>query len=76
MPKLVAAGWDTEPHSLAEQRSFTAGRIVVAGTRAKRQEAKRADYLLRYTPEIVNCFGGVLQLRSAVNEMQRLLYAA
>ncbi len=22
-PKLVAAGWDTEPHSLAEQRTFT-----------------------------------------------------
>ncbi|MBI5282366.1 MAG: DEAD/DEAH box helicase family protein [Candidatus Solibacter usitatus] len=50
-PKLVAAGWDTEPHSLAEQRTFTAGRIVVAGTIAKRQEAKRADYLLRYTPD-------------------------
>jgi type I restriction enzyme R subunit len=27
-------------------------------------------------PEIVNYFGGVQQLRSAVNEMQRLLYAA
>ena len=50
-PKLVVAGWDTEPHSLAEQRTFTAGRIVVAGTRARRQEAKRADYLLRYTPD-------------------------
>ena len=50
-PGLVAAGWDTEPHSLAEQRTFTAGRIVVAGTKAKRQEAKRADYLLRYTPD-------------------------
>jgi type I restriction enzyme R subunit len=50
-PKLQAAGWDTEPHTLAEQRTFTAGRIVVAGTKAKRQEAKRADYLLRYTPD-------------------------
>ena len=50
-PKLVAAGWDTEPHSLAEQRTFTDGRIVVAGTKAKRQEGKRADYLLRYTPD-------------------------
>jgi type I restriction enzyme, R subunit len=44
-PKLLAAGWDTEPHSLAEQRTFTAGRIVVTGTKAKRREAKRADYL-------------------------------
>ena len=39
-PNLQAAGWDSEPHSLAEQRTFTAGRIVVAGTKAKRQEAK------------------------------------
>jgi type I restriction enzyme, R subunit len=30
--KLVAAGWDVEPHSLAERRTFTDGRIVVAGT--------------------------------------------
>lgn len=29
-PKLVTVGWDTEPHSLAEQRTFTDGRIVVA----------------------------------------------
>jgi type I restriction enzyme R subunit len=50
-PNLQAAGWDTEPHSLAEQRTFTAGRIVVAGTKAKRREAKRTDYLLRYTPD-------------------------
>ena len=50
-PKLVAAGWETEPHSLAEQRTFTAGRIVVSGAKAARQEAKRADYLLRYTPD-------------------------
>ena len=50
-PKLVAAGGGAEPHSLAEQRSFTDGRIVVAGTKAKRQQGKRADYLLRYTPD-------------------------
>src|ERR1035438_9122238 len=52
VPKLQAAGWDTEPHSIAEQRQFTDGRIVVAGTRASRQKAKKADYLLRYTPEM------------------------
>src|SRR5664280_798498 len=50
-PNLQGAGWDTEPHSLAEQRTFTAGRIVVAGAKAKRREAKRTDYLLRYTPD-------------------------
>lgn len=48
-PKLQASGWDDEPHSIAEQRTFTAGRIVVAGSKVKRREGKRADYILRYT---------------------------
>ena len=48
-PKLQAAGWDTEPHSIAEQRYFTQGRIVVRGDCAQRRKGKRADYLLRYT---------------------------
>src|SRR5437016_3406242 len=37
------------PHSLVEQYTFTAGRIVVRGNKAKRRPGKRADYLLRYT---------------------------
>ena len=49
MPKLQAAGWDSDPHSIAEQRSFTDGRIVVRGSKAERKKNKRADYLLRYT---------------------------
>ncbi len=49
VPKLQAAGWDNEPHSIAEQRWFTPGRIVVRGNRAERRRGKRADYLLRYT---------------------------
>ncbi len=28
-PKLQEAGWDTDPHSIAEQRTFTDGPIVV-----------------------------------------------
>jgi type I restriction enzyme R subunit len=51
LPKLQVAGWDVDPHSIAEQRTFTAGRIVVSGTKAARRQPKRADYLLRYTPE-------------------------
>jgi len=31
VPKLDAAGWDTPPHSYTEQRTFTDGRIVLAG---------------------------------------------
>lgn len=48
-PAIVAAGWDGEPHSFVEQYTFTDGRIVVAGSKAKRLPQKRADYLLRYT---------------------------
>jgi type I restriction enzyme R subunit len=49
VPKLQAAGWEEEPHSIAEQRWFTPGRIVVRGNQAERRRGKRADYLLRYT---------------------------
>ena len=49
MPKLQAAGWDSDPHSIAEQRSFTDGRIVVRGSKGERKKKKRADYLLNYT---------------------------
>ncbi|TSA19794.1 DEAD/DEAH box helicase [bacterium] len=49
VPKLNSAGWDTDPHSFTEQKSFTDGRIVVIGTKTIRRPQKRADYLLRYT---------------------------
>ena len=48
VPKLVEAGWNAEPHSFTEQRTFTDGRIVVRGRRPSRLPQKRADYLLRY----------------------------
>jgi type I restriction enzyme, R subunit len=35
-PKLQATGWDREPHLIREQRTFTDGRIVVAGGRIYR----------------------------------------
>lgn len=41
--KLKAAGSDAELHLIAEQRSFTDGRSVVAGTKASRLERKKAD---------------------------------
>src|SRR5579884_1569328 len=46
LPKLYAAGWNDD--QIIEQRSFTDGRIVVAGKKAIRRPQKRADYLLRY----------------------------
>jgi type I restriction enzyme, R subunit len=48
-PKLVASGWDNDPHSLAEQRSITNGRIIPVGKGFVRKPPKRVDYLLRYT---------------------------
>jgi len=48
-PALQAAGWESGPHSIAEQRAFTDGRIVVRGNQATRRAGKRADYILRYT---------------------------
>jgi type I restriction enzyme R subunit len=47
-PKLQAAGWDSEPHSIGEQRTITDGRIIPAGQRYKRKAPKRVDYLLSY----------------------------
>jgi type I site-specific restriction endonuclease len=44
--KPQAAGWDTEPHSIAGQRMFTDGRVAVHGSRGRRRPGKRADYLL------------------------------
>ena len=48
VPKLQSAGWDTEPHSIAEQRSITDGRIVPVGKGFLRKPPKRVDYLLRF----------------------------
>ncbi len=53
VPKLQAAGWDDEPHRLSEQVTFTDGRIIVAGGKARRRKGKRADYILRYRPDIM-----------------------
>lgn len=47
-PRLVEAGWAVAPHAIGEQRSFTQGRIIVAGGKVRRGKQKRADYLLYY----------------------------
>lgn len=45
-PRLRQAGWTDD--QIAEQRTFTAGRILVEGRVARRGRPKRADYLLYY----------------------------
>ncbi len=52
VPKLQAAGWDDRPHAINEQKSFTDGKVVFVGGKARRGRQKRADYLLRYSPDI------------------------
>jgi type I restriction enzyme R subunit len=53
LPKLIDAGWDNEPHSFTEQKSFTDGRIIVTGNKTRRRPQKRADYLLRHTRDFM-----------------------
>lgn len=50
LPKLYSAKWNDE--QIREQVTFTDGRIVVTGRKAKRKKGKRADYILRYTPDM------------------------
>ena len=47
-PRLVESGWSVAPHAIGEQRTFTNGRIIVAGGKVRRGKQKRADYLLYY----------------------------
>ncbi len=65
VPKLQGAGWDNDPHSIAEQRFFTDGRIVVRGNQASRRPGKKADYILCYDRDFP----------IADNQLQLLLYA-
>jgi len=51
LPKLYAAGWNDD--QISEQKSFTDGRILVVGSKARRRPAKRADYLLRYARDFM-----------------------
>ena len=51
LPKLYGAGWNDD--QISEQKSFTDGRILVVGARARRRPAKRADYLLRYARDFM-----------------------
>lgn len=61
LPKLTDAGWDTEPRSFTEQKTFTDGRIVASGNKIRRRPQKQADSLLRHTglaPATVERFPG------------------
>jgi type I restriction enzyme R subunit len=46
LPKLYSALWNDD--QISEQKSFTDGRIVVAGDKPFRRPQRRSDYLLKY----------------------------
>ena len=52
VPRLVTAGWDNEPHSFTEQRTFTDGRIIPLKNGIRRGKQKRADFILRYRRDL------------------------
>ena len=50
-PALVKAGWDVQTQ-IREEVGLTKGRVIVSGRIHRRGEAKRADYLLHYKPNL------------------------
>ena len=50
-PAVKRAGWDGMMQ-FREEVAFTKGRIIVRGKLVTRGEAKRADYILYYKPDI------------------------
>lgn len=49
--RLQAVGWDSEPHRLDEQITFTGDRIIGNGRKGRRP-GKRVHYILRYHPDM------------------------
>lgn len=77
VPAMQAAGWDDEPHSIAEQRSITDGRIIPVGKGFVRKPPKRVDYLLRYTRDFpLAVVEAKASYKSAADAMQQaMMYA-
>ncbi len=42
VPKLYSSGWNDD--QISEQKTFTDGRIIVAGDKCIRKKNKRADF--------------------------------
>jgi type I restriction enzyme, R subunit len=72
VPALTHAGWDGDPHSIAEQRTITDGRIVPTGAGFVRRPPKRVDYLLRYTRDFsLAVVEAKAEYRSAADGLQQ-----
>lgn len=51
-PRLIESGWSESPCLIGEQRSFTDGRIIVAGGRVRRGKQRRADFILYFRRDL------------------------
>jgi len=49
LPRLYDAGWSDD--QVAQEKTFTDGRVIPKGKGHTRKPGKRADYLLRYRPD-------------------------
>jgi len=67
LPKLIQAGWDDDPHSFTEQKTFTDGRIVLAGSKIRRRPQKRADQVRKDKKNFFTKFGP--NARAILNEL-------
>jgi type I restriction enzyme R subunit len=47
VPKLQAAGWDNDPHSIAEQRKLTKGQTVICCDPIQRHKSKLTGYTVQ-----------------------------
>ena len=75
-PALRAAGWD-EIEQIREEVGFTKGRITVRGKLVSRGQAKRADYILSYKPNVPVAVIEVKDNAHAVGDgMQQALHYA
>ena len=73
---LLDAGWNDGPHSIAEQRAITDGRIVPAGSSFIRNPPKRVDFLLGYRATSAGCGRSQGEYRTAADAVQQTrLYA-
>jgi len=67
LPKPIQGGWDDDPHSFTEQKTFTDGRIVLAGNKTRRRPQKRADQVRKDKKDFFTIFGP--KARAILNEL-------
>lgn len=70
LPMLYSSNWTDD--LILEQRTFTDGKIIVIGRKAKRKKAKRFDYLLRYSQSFpIAIVEAKKKFKSAADGMQQ-----